>query len=127
MKYLTIDRALKTYAGKEILDNGKVVTIKDILIQYVGQLFDSKDKKENLLAFHLGLRINDCTIGQLKLEDAEFDLVVKATDEPKGHGPMIMGPIYEELAIAVKNAEKLIEEAKVIKEDIARIQDESNG
>jgi hypothetical protein len=116
MKSLEINTPIKTFQGKEVQDGmkegeDKIIRIKDLLIQYVGQLFEGENKARVLLAYKIAQKIyNHEGDDKLELEDAEFKLVVDATNKPKmGHGPMILGPVLEALEQAEKDADKTTE------------------
>ncbi|MHA2067934.1 MAG: hypothetical protein ACXABY_26535 [Candidatus Thorarchaeota archaeon] len=112
MKTVKIGTVLKTFAGKEMTDaqkegEDKNVLVKDILVQYVGQLFENENKERVLLAYRVAQKIYDCEDEEIDLEDAEFKLILEATSKPKmGHSPLIMGPIYEVLEEAEEAAKK---------------------
>jgi len=112
MKTLKIGKPLSTFSGQPMTDNqkdgdDKSIKVKDILVQYVGQLFEGENKERVLLAYRVAQKIYDCQGKNLDLEDAEFKLVVDATEKPKmGHGPLIMGPVYEVLEAAEEKAKK---------------------
>lgn len=119
MKTVKIGTALSTFAGTAMTDaqkegEDKKVKVKDILVQYVGQLFDNDNKEKVVLAYRLAQKIYDCEEDTIDLEDAEFKLVEEATDKPKmGHTPLIMGPVYlalEEAKEAFKKAQKKAKE-----------------
>jgi hypothetical protein len=118
MKRLEIGKKLSTFAGKEVTDSqkdgdDKVISVKDLLVQYVGQLFDEQNKEKVLRAYMLAQKIYNCDSDFMDVEDAEFKLIVEATDKPKmGHTPMILGPLYIALKEAEKRAEKKREKAK---------------
>lgn len=106
MKSLSICVPICNFAGEPVKDNlqtreDKTVYMKDLLMQYVGQLFGANNKEKALLAYRVAQKIYDHTEDPLELEDAEFAIVQEAVKVPK-HGPMWIVPIYQALADAEK-------------------------
>jgi hypothetical protein len=93
MVTLEIGKEIRTFDGKPIPADatGKPMVIKDVLLHYLGT-FNSKNGKSMIEAYQLGVKIAGHVEPEISLENAEFNLVKEAMQNPV-HGALIIGQL----------------------------------
>jgi hypothetical protein len=101
MVKMQIGKELTTFEGKPIPADptGKPMVIKDVLLHYLGT-FNSKNGKSMIEAYQLGVKIAAHAEPEIDLENAEFNVLKEATQNPQ-HGALIIG----QLQAAIEEAE----------------------
>jgi len=98
MKRIRIGKKITNLEGKPITDNfkegdDKEVYVKDLMKQYVGQLFQAENKERSLLAYLTAEKLHKAK-DTVELENAEFKILADSLEKPK-HNPVIMAPLYQ--------------------------------
>ena len=93
MKVAYLSELIRSFNGNGILVDGSPLTVKDLLLQYVGT-FESDKGAELIMARKIGQKIYDCKEPYFEFEDAEWALVKQAISKPK-HVALVMGSFLE--------------------------------
>lgn len=93
MVTMEIGKEIKTFDGKAIPGDvsGRPMTVKDAVLHYLGT-FNSKNGKSMIEAYQLGVKIAGHVEPEISLENAEFNLIKEATQNP-AHGALIIGQL----------------------------------
>lgn len=88
-------------AAEKSGENDSGLYVKDLLLEYVGQVLRTKDPKEAIRAYDICMRLYKAKDEALSFEDSDFELIERAVEIPK-HGVVIMAHVYEALEEAKK-------------------------
>lgn len=95
MKKVPLTKAVRGWDGRVLLVEGNPLTVKELLLQYVGT-FESEVGKELILARKLGQKIYDSREDLVEIEEPEFSVIKKSTSRPR-HIAIVMGFLLEVL------------------------------
>ena len=100
MVSMSVGREIRTFDGRPLpVDvTGKPMLIKDVLLHYLGT-FNSKNGKSMIEAYKLGVKISDYSESEIQLENAEFNIIKEAIQNPV-HGALIIGQLQEAIDAA---------------------------
>ena len=91
-----LGKVMVTFDGRPIPDfQGNPMSVRDVLLHYLGT-YTSKNGKNIIDAYQLGMKIAKHTEATIQLENAEF-LILKESVQNPAHGALIMGQIAEVL------------------------------
>ena len=92
MVTMEIGKEFRAFDGKPLMEApGKPIIIKDVLLHYLGT-FNSKNGKTMIEAYRLGVKVAGHVEPEITLENAEFNLIKEATQNP-AHGALIIGQL----------------------------------
>ena len=92
MKTVYLNELIRGFNGDGILVDGEPMSVKDLLLQYVGT-FTSNNGAELILARRVGQKIYDAK-EDIDLEETEWNIVKQAVSRPK-HVALVMGAFLE--------------------------------
>ena len=93
MVTLELGKEMKTFDGKVLPGDatGKAMVLKDVVLHYLGT-FNSKNGASMIEAYRLGVKIAGHVEPEIQLENAEFNIIKEATQNPV-HGALIIGQL----------------------------------
>ena len=103
-----LQQAITGFDDEPMEFDGVVMTIKDLLVQYVGS-YTSDNPTEMVETWEIGPKLSKAK-NKIELEDREFLLLKKMTDKPK-HINLLYSPMRKYLD-AVKEKEEKKEKKK---------------
>ena len=89
MRKINLKEEIKGFDGKAVMLGDEALTVKTILIQYLGT-FASENTSEMIIAYAIGQNIYESKNSVL-VSSSEFRLIEKALEKPQ-HGAVVYVP-----------------------------------